>query len=220
MPPSRIRLGATALLVGAVQLLCGCTLATNIAPDKPLTIDGDSALLLASATMEYEGQFFARTIFLFRGVGGGKRFRLDSAVPWTIWPMLEALPEPGLESVQGRLYAFEVPPGEYELVEVAIHDSPTISTRPKARYRFTARAGVAVYIGNFDVRLCHRLTPKDRWPYYIVGGLASVRDKSGRDLRLLRAKFPALQGVPIEIEVLDGDAIERMYAGLARKCPE
>lgn len=220
MPPSRFRLAAAALLVGAVQLLCGCTLATNIAPDKPLTIDGDSALLLASATMAYEGQFFARTSLLFRGVGGGKRFRLDSAVPWTIWPMLESLPDAGLEAVHGRLYAFTVPPGEYELVEISIHDSPMISTRPKARYRFTARAGAAVYIGNLDVRLCHLLSPKDRWPYYIVGGRASARDMSDRDLPLLRAKFPALQGVPIEVEVLDGDAIEQMYAGLARKCPE
>lgn len=214
-----LRLCAAATVVVVASYLSGCSLATSIKPDQPMSLAEDEALILASTTMQYEGSFFARVSFLFTRAGSRGNVRLDSAVPWTIWPMLEDTPEPGLEEQHGRLYALRVPAGEYSLKQIAIHDVPLIAVAPKERLTFSVSAGEIIYIGNLDVRLCHLLSPEARYPYYVVGGRPSVRDASDRDLPLLRARFPQLNGANVEIRLLDNQAMQDRYGDLARRCP-
>jgi hypothetical protein len=173
-------------------------------------------VILATVTMGYTGRFFERVGFYFRD-SRGSRFRLDSAVPGTVYPMLESTPDPGLEEQNGLLYAFALPPGEVRLEEVRIFSVPAIAARLREPLTVPLGDGETVYIGNLHVELCHRQGASG--PDYVQGGHPSVTDRSDRDLPLLRARFHWLEGRSILRRVPEGGVLAERTCELCKRCP-
>ena len=196
----------------AVLVAAACTLVPDNLDEPPK----GGAVLLATVTMGHSGPFCERIGFVLRD-GNGKRFRLDSAVPETIYHALESTPDKGLEKENGLLVAIARPAGEFRIEEVRIHSMPPIDARLAEPVTFRAAEGETVYIGNLHVELCHLRGPSG--PYYVAGGHPSATDRWERDGPLLRAKFPWLAGRTVVHRIPDDRALREGARDLYAKCP-
>ena len=192
--------------------------ACTVLPDNLDEAPERGAVLLATVTMGHSGPFWERTGFVLRD-GKGKRFRLDSAVPRTIYPMLESTPDEGMEKENGLLVAIARPAGEFKIEEVRIYSVPAIHARLAEPVVFRAGEGETVYIGNLHVELCH-LRGESGHPYYVAGGHPSATNRWERDGPLLKAKFPWLRERAVVHRIPDDRALRDGAKDLCRKCPE
>jgi hypothetical protein len=196
----------------AVLVAAACTLV----PDNLDAPPKGGAVILATVTMGHSGPFSERIGFVLRD-GDGKRFRLDSAVPETPYPMLESTPDEGLEKENGLLIAIVRTAGEFRIEDVRIYSVPAIDARLTEPVTFHAAEGETVYIGNLHVELCHLRSAGE--PYYVAGGHPSATDRWERDGPLLLAKFPWLAGRAVVHRIPDDRALREGARDLYAKCP-
>ena len=116
--------------------------------------------------------------------------------------------EPGLDSECGRLFAMELPAGEYEIwqVSVRIDSSAGTWTVALSDYRFVINADAFTYIGNLDSRLCIGSFALSN---VIIAVSGEVRDHHARDLPLLIDKYPFLADRPIDHGIIQAEPWQR-----------
>lgn len=173
----------------------------NIAPDATPRLDSGTGVVVGTVTAQSVHHYHRQVAFFLRRAGGGMKGRLDSAVPQPLFPF-ESRPDDGLVEENGRIFACELPEGVYEIHEVRLLGSPAIVLVPSAPPQFEVRAGEVGYLGNLDVAF--EVAPVSGVRSAIRGGTPSFRDRSARDLPLVRAQFPGLAGLEIVPRVIDG----------------
>lgn len=209
------------LLLTLSALLAGsCALpALNLERDQA-TLQPNMALLVGSVTQSSDGKpspFHDRAIFHFGEKTGNIRFHLDSAEIERpiLGPPNRALTDRGLEDVNGKLFAVQLPPGTYQLERFLIEGT-------KQRIAFSRPLGVELsageiaYIGNLDAAFCVRHAYANQAG--VAGVVISVNDRRDRDIRLLRERFAALRRASIGDKVLDNSLLQPQAAPLARQC--
>lgn len=213
----------------AVALTAGCSFIYLDAPELPRderAVDRSSVAVLVGSVTQSDPLLPARNsysdvTFSFDSPAGGGRFRLKNA-QLGLRHMAAPDADEGLEEVHGRLFAVPVAPGAYELRKVSMWFQATVEAVLAEPLRVTVSAGEVVYIGNLAVENCYsaHVGPDGRRVRStVVGGFPSVNDESVRDLRLLRAVYPALREAVIDVRVLPGPAlVAQARDPLSRHC--
>lgn len=224
-------------LIGIASLLAGCVTLYDEVPDTlPLSYvppaAGQTGVAVGSVTSppnEY-GQWQEASRYSLRSrtdpavVGflrsGSDDFygRLGMPFAYLRYPDYRGCAEEeGLETECGRLFAMELPAGEYEIREVIVsgrgNGSSWIVELPD--YRFTVQAGAVSYLGNLNNRLC---IGSLGFSNLVIAVSGEVRDNFDRDWPLLRAKYPFLANQPIERAAIQGSPwLSRLWK---RKVPK
>lgn len=222
-PPARRRCAPGRSAIVATLAIAGCSyvylpareLPRGAAPHGPV-----SAVLTGSVAQPDSRQHSTRVLFRLRSVDGRHRFTLENAPSYTGDRQSRA--DPGLEAVNGRLFAVPVEPGEYEVHSVRYENASGVEAEVGDALRFNVSAGETLYIGSLEIRPCYSLYLRpdgQAVPQVAVGGTPGVRDESSRDLPLLRTTYPDLKGRQIAVRVLDGDRLaERTRTRMTRSC--
>lgn len=140
------------------------------------------------------------------------RFTLTSAAkynPYTFFAEVPKCDEEGLAEECGRLFALELPLGDYEIYAVMAAASSATSTTNLGDwtvalegYRFVVEPGSVAYLGNLNSRICVGSVSQMRSG--VVAAAGNVGDEFPRDWPLLQARFPMLLEVKPERQVLKG----------------
>ncbi len=108
----------------------------------------------------------------------------------------------------GRLVAYPLEPGEYELYSWTLYVDRAGGygyVSPKNRpppHSFKIQAGTITYLGGLHVNAI--LGPNTLGFDMVFGGDPDIRDRSDRDLSLLKSLYPTIAGWPIQKSVPDG----------------
>lgn len=193
--------GLLVILVAAV-LVCGCgsLFQQNIDPDAPSLFRSEKGLILGSVTAPFIDRYHETLVFHYRssGDGGKTAGRLTSAAKfWT--PGIPTCHEEGLTEQCGRLFAVSLPAGDYEIHGVQ-EQAPGSRIYEMPPIRFTVARGRARYLGNVHTRFCQGLAYSVQGA--ILGGDLEILDESQRDLALLAARYPRLNEVEIDKQIL------------------
>ncbi len=176
--------------------------------------------MLGSVTAPAVGHQWRVVTFRLSGPSAAPQFlRSASETAGFLW--LENLPaqagaappDSGLETELGRLFALELPSGQYRL---AVEHTPSrvIQGNRYATLDLDLETGGAVYVGNLHVRHCIYDGGGDRvYRSFIADGLPSVNDRHERDLALLRRRFPGLDIERVLLRLPDASV------WLAAECP-
>ena len=207
-------------LVLCALVVGGCSFhAVNIERGQQV-LQPNTALLVGSVSQTSDGKpspFHERAMFYFSDTAGGTRFRLDSAQIERplLGPPNHAMADRGLEDVNGKLFAVQLPAGSYQL-----HFFQIEGTQQKIELerplRFELSAGEVAYIGNLDAAFCIRHAYANQAG--VAGVVVSVRDRADRDFRLLGERFASLRQKPVAHRVLDNSLLQPQVARLARQC--
>jgi len=217
------RRGGTYAGLAAALVAAGCAYVYLPARELPRGVRSDTSLtaVLAGSVAQPDSRHNETgVLFRLRRTDGRHRFALQNAPSYANDRYSRA--DPGLEAVNGRLFAVPIEPGEYEIHSVRYTNARGFEAEVGDAVRFTVDAGEVVYIGSLEIRPCHSLYRRPDGqpvPTVAVGGTPGVRDESARDLPLLRAMYPDLQDRGIAIRVLDGTALaQRTQAQMTRSC--
>lgn len=130
--------------------------------------------------------------------------------PFYMWGSMPLCADDGLESECGYLFAMLLPAGDYEIHQVtpammsrSVDNSFTQRgwTLPLKDYNFVVYPGQAVYIGNLLSRICVGRIKRGN---HVLSAIGVVKDMSERDMPLLVAKYPQLEGVKILHQPVSG----------------
>ncbi len=179
-----------------------------------------AAVLAGSVTQPDSRHNETDVLFRLQRTDGRHRFSVQNSPSYAGDRKSRA--DPGLEAVNGRLFAVPVEPGEYEIHSLRFTNARGFEAEAGDAVRFNVNAGEVVYIGSLEIRPCHSLYLRPDGqpvPMVAVGGTPGVRDESARDLPLLRALYPDLRDRQITIRVLDGAALaQRTQAKMTESC--
>ncbi|WP_317930438.1 hypothetical protein [Halioxenophilus sp. WMMB6] len=131
---------------------------------------------------------------------------ISSAFKWNpfyMWGTMPLCADDGLEHECGHLFALALPAGVYEIHQVtpammsrtSDHSfSPSGWSLPLTQYTFVVQTGQALYIGNLLSRICIGGIKRGN---QVMAAIGLASDQAERDLPLLIAKYPQLNGLPI-----------------------
>jgi hypothetical protein len=213
-----------AIAISVVCLLAGCAalldeIPDTLPPDHVPGATGQTGIVVGSVTSlpNRYGQWQEWSAYSFRA-------RADSTVAGRLWSGSDDLygrlivpfayrrypeykgcaEEASLESVCGRLFAIELPVGEYEIWQVIVAGrggASSVWTVPLAETRFTVRGGAVTYLGNLNNRICVSSIGLSN---IVVAVSGEVQDHFTRDWPLLIAKYPFIAEQSMERAVIQG----------------
>jgi len=179
-------------ICGLVSLLCACA---NVSRDFKFKPDGSTGLVVGSISYESGlGKYFlvaqnVETLKIVEFGFGCSIFPCLAPANDTVYSANE------VPKQRGGGYAVEVEEGQYRIVGWHVVQG-YMNARSKRRtdIRFTVERGKASYLGNlyFD----------SEWE------AVQLRDKSERDLPLLRAEFSALNTAPFAYTIAPSSKVE------------
>ena len=182
------------ILILVVFLISGC--ASNGQLDSTSEFDPVNGVFVTSVTKAGPSQ---NAWFYFQKIGTHDGFRMDA---------LGKRNDRDFDNdniKEGRVLAFQVPEGNYELerweirmVQLTVVDQ-NIKPRKISAIPFTVNAGEMTYIGNLHLKTT---TSKGLFGRPVAsGGYAVISDEKDIDLPILKEKYPKLKDLPINIEV-------------------
>jgi len=182
-------------LIFAAILITGCvTLPMKVSQES---LQSNKGVILASVTKNGGTDVW----FYYKKIGDSKAKRMD-AVGLSMIGVADDFPND--KNKQGRVLAFQVDPGEYELIKWTIYDYSLnyykyISPKSINPIRFTVRANRVTYLGNLHVD-----TIKGKNIFgapIIIGGRATIKNNYSQDIAIFKKKYPNLSNLPIDTQV-------------------
>lgn len=181
----------TVCLSALYLMICGCA-ASNVDRNYDFGPDGGKGIVFGSITDDkYAGVGQPYSVVYVSGSNGANDFYIKS-----LEEMLPAVPffKPSdFESVNGRLFAIELPEGDYELKDwIIVRSNVTISPMEDPEpIRFTVKENEIRYIGNvhfnfgvgenlFGVRM-------------VFSGYPSIQNEHERDFEVFEERYPNLR---------------------------
>jgi hypothetical protein len=125
--------------------------------------------------------------------------------PHFIWGQIPKCAADGLEAECGRLFALELPVGDYRFTSVAVAQGAYAAVGPVlAGYDFAVEPGAVSYIGNLNSRICMAATSRHTNRNGIVAATGEVVERFERDWPLLVMKYPVLEGAEPTTALVSG----------------
>ena len=183
------------VLIFTAIFITGCvTLPMKVSQES---LEGNKGVILASVTKSGGSDVW----FYYKKVGDSKVKRMDA-----VGLSMIGVPDdfPNDKNKQGRVLAFQVEPGEYELTKWTIYDFHLdyykyISPKSIKPIRFTVRANRVTYLGNLHV---DTIEGKNIFGAPIfIGGRATIRNNYSQDIAIFKKKYPKLSNLPIDTQV-------------------
>lgn len=185
-------------------LLLGCA-TTDVDSDIDIATSSDRGLVVGSIFHRHEGgRVVTKSSFYFRvrADGSGQQRVVEYG---TGEPLLNPFSDTDFEEGEGRVFALELPAGDYEFFawkagssHVRIY-SPAVPALP-----FQISPGKATYIGSFRMNIAAAKT--------LIGiptldnADVRVEDQHDRDLRVLADKYPKLRTSDVQLTPLDASS--------------
>lgn len=186
-------------VAAALCALAGCASVAKGVPASAAAMPAGEAGWVFGSLNVPRGTPFTSHGFKYRAVGAADgalvSFRYDArpaaSSPLGIGKLLGEKPDFVEQNEAGIVFAYRLPPGEYELYDVHFHrNGGQIQTSYSARMpfaiRFRVEQGAATYLGEFQARSGHG-TNIVGMPV-VAGGYFALRDRKDRDLARLQAK--------------------------------
>lgn len=175
--------------------ISGC--ASNKAITPTTKVANGNGIILASVT-QYGAA--ADSWFYYKNLSENHERRMD-AVGMALLGQPDDFPDDN--SKIGRLSAFEVPEGEYELTRWQVYTYTTgpgyINPKKIEPIPFKVKAGEITYLGNLHIET---FSAKNIFGFPVpVAGEASLLDQSKTDLPLFNLKYQNLMNMPINMSV-------------------
>jgi hypothetical protein len=182
LPPAR-QLRTNRLLPAVpILVLCGCATPIPSSVDRGLSeVPAGQGLVVFSTGAEKTSIVWGTNLDL-RAAGSRSRYEGGVVVPFDFWRESS-----DFQDEHGNVRMLALPPGDYCLY-------PFVRTKMFGNYEslppefaFRVRAGVVSYLGSI----------------FLANGSLSVRDRSDRDLAVVRARNPGLNAV-VEPQLVRG----------------
>ena len=116
----------------------------------------------------------------------------------------------GLKEGCGRLFAMELPAGDYAITLIsspAVQDGGSfwgpLGRQPEG-YRFSVASGEITYLGNLNSRICVGYIKFISYGHVITAASGEVQDQFERDWPLLVSKYPFLADRAVRQRVIEG----------------
>jgi len=207
------------LAISLLAAACAGRVGHELPPDHVIGADARHGVAVgtigARPDMQAMPPWYEWSLYNYRSVDDPDvQGSISSAFKWNPYYMWGSMPlcaDDGLEQECGRVFALLLPTGEYEFTGVApaMMDEATSSgldtdswLEPLSGYRFSVRPGEVVYIGNLLSRICVAGTGRGNAPWSAVGDVA---DRADRDIPLVMARYPALQGQAVARRTMTGE---------------
>ena len=209
---SRLNLGATRIvLICAIAVFAsGCTY-SRIKPIKANEIiDRRKGVLLAAVTSD--GHFAIKDAwYFFRKKGTEEELRLDAFGLGGLFIKPDDYPDQ--KTIDGRLLAVILEPGDYELIGWMLYVSRAggygyISPKsPPQPFPFTISSANITYLGNLHI---DTVLAKNFFGIKIpAGGIPRISDNLEVDALLMKKKYPKLVDWPIRTSIPNKDFVRR-----------
>ena len=168
-------------------LLASCA---NVPSDYKFDPTSNDGLVVGSITYDSSLGLYSLVV-----ISPGSSKLLKMSVGYSQWPPLGPLTDDALKA-RGGTYAIAAPAGSYRIVGWEIRQGAKI-TRSAAPIEvpFTVEKGRASYLGNLHF--------SEDWE-------VSLRDRSSRDLPVLRARYTVLEQAPLQFTIAKDMNIEKL----------
>lgn len=198
-------LAMIAMTVGFLLTVTSC--ATHPTDTAINLNDGSKGILLVSVTSDKDKPGIDAWYY-FRKKGDTEPVRLDAS---GFYFFEKPNDYPNDRTRAGRVFAFSLEPGEYELINWTLYFmvtansysyiSPNVDPPPRS---FSIAPGRITYIGNLHV---HTLMGKNVFGMAIpAGGNPEITDRLEDDTDLILTKYPGLDDWPLDKSVPDARA--------------
>ena len=185
------------LLITILSNGCNTLIQNNISKNKYIGIDFEGGIIVGSVTAPFAKHYHKEVYFQYRSLGSGDKHNgvITSGTPFPgLLPWLPSCHEDSLEDQCGRLFAINLPAGDYEIYGMKVNDNEGFRPIPPAV--FSSSEGSVTYIGNLHVIYCVGLPRSLRGA--ILGGVIKVLDNYERDTDLIKKKYRSLNVTPIQ----------------------
>lgn len=185
-----------------ISMSSGCTalVQKNIDEDHRTMKDIGGGIIVGSVTAPLAAHYHKKVVFRYHSLENQNKHRgvLTSGTQFlTLPPWVPSCSEDGLDDQCGRLFAINLPAGEYVIDHIVFEGDHYQPDHPGV---FSVLEGRAIYLGNLHVTYCVGLVRSTRGN--ILGADVSVRDNYERDTSLLTGKYSSLRTVRIERQLL------------------
>jgi hypothetical protein len=195
------------MLIAILGSACSRFVQQNIGEDAAPGFEAGGGMIAGSVTAPFASRFHHGVQFRYRSLGGdgSRQGVLTSASSLRFVPYLPSCGEDGLEPQCGRLFAVELPAGDYEVFQLTVASGGSGYSLPIQTWRFSVSPGQVSYLGSLHMQYCEGLFRNTRGG--ILGGELSIRDEYPRDVDLLRGRFRQLAGLPVRKQLLPATVI-------------
>lgn len=194
-----MRLSCLLSLAAALCGLVACATVAKGVPASAAATPAEEAGWIFGSLNVPRGTPFTTHGFKYRAVGAADgalvSFRHDArpaaSSPLGLGKLLGEKPDFVERNESGSVFAYRLPPGEYELYDVYFHlNGGQVQTSYTARMpfaiRFRVEQGAATYLGEFQARSGHGRNIVGL--PMVAGGYFALRDRNARDVAVLQAK--------------------------------
>jgi len=195
------------MLIAILGSACSRFVQQNIGEDAAPGFEAGGGMIVGSVTAPFASRYHHGVQFRYRSLGGdgSRQGVLTSASGLRFVPYMPSCGEDGLEPQCGRLFAVELPAGDYEVFQLTVASGGSGYSLPIQTWRFCVSPGQVSYLGSLHMQYCEGLVRNTRGG--ILGGELSIRDEYARDVALLRGRFRQLAGQPVRRQLLPATVI-------------
>lgn len=182
-------------------LLSGCVSTGEITRDQE--VKKEKGVILASISSSIK-KSPTNISFYFQKAGEKREIGMFQEEPGSFSKPINDFPDD--PNRRGRLLAFEVDPGNYNLTKWKIYaftgaGHKYIEPKEPKPLPFIVKPGEITYLGNLHVDIIYG---ENMFGFSIpAGGLSSIDNRADVDLQLLKDKYPNIRNWPIVISIPD-----------------
>ena len=193
----------TAFAISIISISCSGIVQKNIAADAFSNYDFESGIIVGSVTAPFILHYHETVLFHYRSVDddGQQNGVLTSGTQHKIiypYPFVPLCDSDSLESQCGRLFAVQLPVGNYEIYRVVIIGREDFQIIEPLLFKVEKEK--TSYLGNLHMTFCQGLVRNTRGN--ILGGDISIKDEFDRDIVLLKRKYNGLSAISIKKQLL------------------